>query len=194
MPLLCLSSDHFYHQLGFLSLFFVSNWKKPHAGRLIGRTANLSLSAPQMVPFLHILIPKCIPFTFITGILAVYDLGPSLKSITESSKFLPSGQHLRLDSRVIVDAPCITGLLPTHYITVHQSAIRALVWIRAPPCGPSGDTLIDRDPTVIASGGYDGLECMTDIREARGSVMNRTRGTPHRLLIGLSSVEFNALV
>ena len=35
---------------------------------------------------------------------------------------------------------------------------------------------MDGDPTVVASGGYDGMECMTDIREGHGSVMNRTRG------------------
>ncbi|KAH6902491.1 hypothetical protein BKA70DRAFT_1520930 [Coprinopsis sp. MPI-PUGE-AT-0042] len=32
-----------------------------------------------------------------------------------------------------------------------------------------------RRPTVIASGGYDGVECLTDVREGRGSIMNRTR-------------------
>jgi hypothetical protein len=31
-------------------------------------------------------------------------------------------------------------------------------------------------PTVIASGGYDGLQCLTDIRELGGHVFNRTRG------------------
>jgi transcription factor C subunit 6 len=30
---------------------------------------------------------------------------------------------------------------------------------------------------VIASGGYDGLKCLTDIRESGGHVFNRTRGT-----------------
>ena len=70
----------------------------------------------------------------------------------------------------------ITDLLPTHHLTVHQSAIRALGWIKAPPCLPSGDSLVDQDPTVIASGGYDGMECLTDIRDGHGVVINRTRG------------------
>ena len=35
---------------------------------------------------------------------------------------------------------------------------------------------MDEDPTVIASGGYDGVECLLDIREGRGAIMNRTRG------------------
>ncbi|KAF9462752.1 hypothetical protein BDZ94DRAFT_707255 [Collybia nuda] len=91
------------------------------------------------------------------GIIAVYDIGPSLKSINSA------------------DNPMITDLIPTHYITVHQSAIRALAWIRAPPCWGSGLPRTDGDPTVLASGGYDGMECMTDIREGHGSVMNRTR-------------------
>jgi hypothetical protein len=68
------------------------------------------------------------------------------------------------------------NILPSHYLTVHQSAIRALAWVRAPPSWPSGATRLDGDPTVIVSGGYDGLECLTDIREGHGSVMNRTRG------------------
>ncbi|KAJ7935449.1 hypothetical protein B0H13DRAFT_476486 [Mycena leptocephala] len=67
------------------------------------------------------------------------------------------------------------NILPSHYLTVHQSAIRALAWVRAPPSWPSGATRLDGDPTVIVSGGYDGLECLTDIREGHGSVMNRTR-------------------
>ncbi|KAK0496724.1 hypothetical protein EDD18DRAFT_1309270 [Armillaria luteobubalina] len=91
------------------------------------------------------------------GIIAVYNIGVALKSMDDPNR-VP-----------------ITDLLPTHYISVHQSAIRALAWIRAPPCAPSGTPCIDQDPTVIASGGYDGMECMTDIRDGRGSVMNRTR-------------------
>lgn len=91
------------------------------------------------------------------GTIAVYDIGPSLKAINNSK------------------ANTITNILPTHYITVHQSAIRALTWLRAPPSCPSGAPRTNSDPTVIASGGYDGMECMTDIREGHGSVMNRTR-------------------
>ncbi|RDB22994.1 Transcription factor tau subunit sfc6 [Hypsizygus marmoreus] len=91
------------------------------------------------------------------GIIAVYDVGSHLKAINS------------------LDFPLINDILPTHYITVHQSAIRALAWIRAPPCTSQGTSWTDADPTVIASGGYDGVECMTDIREGHGSVMNRTR-------------------
>ncbi|PFH47653.1 hypothetical protein AMATHDRAFT_77094 [Amanita thiersii Skay4041] len=72
-------------------------------------------------------------------------------------------------------AATVSELLPTHYLSVHQSAIRALSWIKTPPCWPSGESRIHDDPAVIASGGYDGVECITDIREGRGSVMNRTR-------------------
>jgi len=72
--------------------------------------------------------------------------------------------------------PVVTDLLPTHYLSVHQSAIRAIAWIRAPPSWPSGKSRYDQDPTVIASAGYDGVECLTDLREGRGAIMNRTRG------------------
>ncbi|KAG5650434.1 hypothetical protein H0H81_012285 [Sphagnurus paluster] len=91
------------------------------------------------------------------GIIAVYDIGRRLKAIESA------------------DAPLINDLLPTHYITVHQSAIRAIAWIRAPPATSTGAPRTNGDPTVIASGGYDGMECMTEIREGHGSVMNRTR-------------------
>ncbi|KAF8632767.1 hypothetical protein AX15_001702 [Amanita polypyramis BW_CC] len=91
------------------------------------------------------------------GIIAVYNVGPALKRAGDSA------------------AATVTDLLPSHYIGVHQSAIRALCWIRAPPCWPSGAVRKDDNPTVIASGGYDGVECLTDIREEHGSVMNRTR-------------------
>ncbi|TBU50277.1 hypothetical protein BD309DRAFT_945783 [Dichomitus squalens] len=63
---------------------------------------------------------------------------------------------------------------PTHYFTVHQSAIRSIAWIRVPVCDADGEETSD-DPTVLVSGGYDGVETITDIRELRGNVMNRTR-------------------
>ncbi len=56
------------------------------------------------------------------------------------------------------------------YFCVHQSAIRALTWVRVPDRHGNG-------PTVIASGGYDGLQCLTDIRDLGGHVFNRTRGS-----------------
>ncbi|EGN95833.1 hypothetical protein SERLA73DRAFT_187061 [Serpula lacrymans var. lacrymans S7.3] len=67
------------------------------------------------------------------------------------------------------------NIFPTHLLTVHQSAFRALAWIRIPPVSGSGTPMTTEDPTVIASGGYDGVECLTDIREPQGNVMNRTR-------------------
>ncbi|KAJ6620827.1 hypothetical protein B0H10DRAFT_2020767 [Mycena sp. CBHHK59/15] len=91
------------------------------------------------------------------GTIAVYHLGQALRECSGLNPSLP------------------TNILPSHYLTVHQSAIRALTWVRAPPSWPSGTPRVDADPTVIVSGGYDGLECLTDIREGHGSVMNRTR-------------------
>ncbi len=70
---------------------------------------------------------------------------------------------------------CSPALLPTHYFTAHQSAIRSLAWVRAPVYDAEGEETAD-DPTVIVSGGYDGVECVTDIRTMSGNVMNRTRG------------------
>ncbi|KAG2154101.1 hypothetical protein DEU56DRAFT_773050 [Suillus clintonianus] len=67
------------------------------------------------------------------------------------------------------------NILPTHYISIHQSAVRALSWIRVPPTNGSGVPSTSEDPTVLATGGYDGLECLTDIREPHGNIVNRTR-------------------
>ncbi|KAI6153788.1 hypothetical protein BKA82DRAFT_4093973 [Pisolithus tinctorius] len=67
------------------------------------------------------------------------------------------------------------NMLPTHFISVHQSAVRAITWIRVPPQSARGDPATSEDPIVIASGGYDGVECLTDIRELHGHVINRTR-------------------
>ncbi|KAJ7069958.1 hypothetical protein C8F01DRAFT_1246117 [Mycena amicta] len=91
------------------------------------------------------------------GTIAVFDIGQALKAYSGPA---PHAQQ---------------ELLPSHYITVHQSAIRAICWARSPPSWPSGAARTDADPTVICSGGYDGLECITDIREGHGSIMNRTR-------------------
>lgn len=60
---------------------------------------------------------------------------------------------------------------------MHQSAIRTLTWVRVPDRHGNG-------PTVIASGGYDGLQCLTDIRELGGHVFNRTRGTVTSQVLG----------
>ena len=58
---------------------------------------------------------------------------------------------------------------------MHQSAIRALAWIRAPPLSEFG-SLTKENPTVIASGGYDGAVYLLDIRDPPAYIMNRTRG------------------
>ena len=68
------------------------------------------------------------------------------------------------------------AILPMCYFCVHQSAIRALTWVRVPDRHGNG-------PTVIASGGFDGLQCLTDIRDVGGHVFNRTRGDPLTLLV-----------
>ncbi|KAF7299226.1 Pre-mRNA splicing factor [Mycena indigotica] len=97
------------------------------------------------------------------GIIAVFDLGPAIKA-----SFQPTSEEA-------------DELLPSHYITVHQSAIRALCWARSPPSWPNGEPRTNADPTIICSGGYDGLECLTDIRDGHGSIMNRTRDVVHSM-------------
>ncbi|TFK64273.1 hypothetical protein BDN72DRAFT_889630 [Pluteus cervinus] len=91
------------------------------------------------------------------GIIAVYDLETAFKQSTDPS------------------APVIADLFPTHYLSVHQSAIRAITFVRAPPTDYTGVVQINQNPIIIASGGYDGLECLTDLRDGRPSAINRTR-------------------
>ncbi|KDQ33097.1 hypothetical protein PLEOSDRAFT_1073426 [Pleurotus ostreatus PC15] len=92
------------------------------------------------------------------GSIAIYNLATHLKTLASETP------------------AAITDIMPTHFITVHQSAIRALAWVRAPPASPTGEIRNDLDPTIIASGGYDGTQCLTDIRQATGYTINRTRG------------------
>jgi transcription factor C subunit 6 len=77
------------------------------------------------------------------------------------------------------------ALRPTHYIPVHQSAIRALAWVCAPPpstvnTDADADTVADgmdytSDPYIIASGGYDGVTALTPLPMRQGFVVTRTR-------------------
>ncbi|KAH7889341.1 hypothetical protein F5I97DRAFT_1993652 [Phlebopus sp. FC_14] len=85
------------------------------------------------------------------GCIAVYDIGRALRN---------------------GDGP---NIFPTRFVAVHQSAIRAVAWIRLPPTDSKGIPADSEDPTIIASGGYDGVECLTDVREPHGNVINRTR-------------------
>ncbi|KAK7051012.1 hypothetical protein VNI00_005124 [Paramarasmius palmivorus] len=113
-----------------------------------------------------------------SGTILVYNLKSALQNATDPDlPTLTRATHPHL-------------FLPTHCITAHQSAIRALAWVRAPSDSHIVQDRAQRtdfedddgtedgfreDPTVIATGGYDGMECMTDIREGKGVVMNRTR-------------------
>lgn len=105
------------------------------------------------------------------GYIAVYDIADALSS----------GQNGLTGSQLHILPPwtwfwsSIEGVFPTHYVPVHQSAIRAISWIRVPTMSGTGKQTAD-NPTVVASGGYDGMECVTDLREGVGNVLNRTRG------------------
>ncbi|KAF5389789.1 hypothetical protein D9757_003666 [Collybiopsis confluens] len=95
------------------------------------------------------------------GSMAVYDIGSTLKQVQDSS-FAP-----------------FTNLLPTYYLNIHQAAVRALAWIRAPTNYNSGEPRFDEDPMIICSGGYDGLaeSCITHIRET--DVINSMSYSPY---------------
>ena len=73
----------------------------------------------------------------------------------------------------------IADILPQFYTSIHQSAIRAVTWIRVPPFSSLGSPLWGEDPVIIATGGYDGAQGYTDLRDATMNEFNRTRGLSH---------------
>lgn len=78
-------------------------------------------------------------------------------------------------SRSHITIPLV--LRPSHYISIHQSAIRSVAWVKAPPRTLSDSTHLGADPTVVLSGGYDGALMVTDLRDLRGNIICRTRGS-----------------
>ncbi|KAH9931712.1 uncharacterized protein BXZ73DRAFT_90130 [Epithele typhae] len=98
------------------------------------------------------------------GSIAVYNIAAALRM---GPGF--TGLKQTLTSNWLIEA-----LIPTHYFTAHQSAIRSLAWVRTPEYNASKE-VTGGSPTVIASGGYDGVESVTDIRNMLGVVLNRTR-------------------
>ena len=56
---------------------------------------------------------------------------------------------------------------------------------------PSGDPLVDHDPPVTASGEYDVMECLTDIRDGHGTVINCTRGSSCLLILRFVSLMYS---
>ncbi|GJJ12293.1 hypothetical protein Clacol_006534 [Clathrus columnatus] len=89
---------------------------------------------------------------------------------------LPS--HLAIfQVKEALEDPSSRVLYPTHYVSIHQSAVRSIAWAKVPPRSPSGLPRTDGDPTVILSGGYDGVVMATDIRDLRGNIVYRTRAT-----------------
>ncbi|KZT23993.1 hypothetical protein NEOLEDRAFT_1170475 [Neolentinus lepideus HHB14362 ss-1] len=87
----------------------------------------------------------------------------------------PPGSIAVYDVAEAINSDIQSNILPIYYMSVHQSAVRGLAWVRAPLSSATGTPLTSEDPTVLASGGYDGLECFTDIRDPHGNVFNRTR-------------------
>ncbi|KAG2355859.1 hypothetical protein BDR07DRAFT_1492612 [Suillus spraguei] len=87
-------------------------------------------------------------------------------------KWCPLPSHDQWNEVHVGEHPRKLGLLAG---TLKTCAVRALAWIRIPPTDGSGIPSISEDPTFLATGGYDGLECLTDIREPHGNVVNRTR-------------------
>ena len=76
----------------------------------------------------------------------------------------------------VAGSEAITDILPQFYTSIHQSAIRAIAWMRIPPFSSQGSPLWDEDPVTIATGGYDGAQGFTDLRDAAMNEFNRTRG------------------
>ncbi|KAG8947219.1 hypothetical protein FRC04_010942 [Tulasnella sp. 424] len=66
-------------------------------------------------------------------------------------------------------------LLPSFVKPVHQSGIRSISWVKAPPSDSLGQFLPAEDPTMICSVGYDGEIFITDTRDQSSTSMGRYR-------------------
>lgn len=113
--------------------------------------------------------------TNVIGFIAVYDVATALREGK-------TGLRDRMFTSLFIEFTVmltrwLVGILPTHYFPVHQSAIQTITWIRAPTISATGVKTSD-NPTIIASGGFDGQEIFSDIRECDPIVLNRTRGSP----------------
>lgn len=119
-----------------------------------GNSTRIAAGCSNGVSFLEYI---CIYFvTALSGSVLVYDLSESLYC----------------DGRII--DPII---FPTHYLPIHQSAVRAVCWINAPTTSLLGTLDYSTGPHIIASAGYDGCEILTDLREGSSNLLNRTRGS-----------------
>jgi transcription factor C subunit 6 len=84
-------------------------------------------------------------------------------------------------------------MTPTHYIAAHQSAIRSLAWVTAPPpsafdidTSSNTDLNLNREylsytssPDTLVSTGYDGVLSATSLPLLRASGLSRTRDALH---------------
>ncbi|KIY46933.1 hypothetical protein FISHEDRAFT_75114 [Fistulina hepatica ATCC 64428] len=90
------------------------------------------------------------------GAIAVFNIRDALHGPHQD---MISGHESLVDCSVNPEDP--TALVPTHYMTVHQPAIRAVTWVRAPSSTPwedgPGDPCVDDDSHIIVSGGYDDI-------------------------------------
>ncbi|KZT53721.1 hypothetical protein CALCODRAFT_486097 [Calocera cornea HHB12733] len=65
--------------------------------------------------------------------------------------------------------------LPTHYFPVHQSCVHGIAWIRGPAQALDGTPQLQKNPVMIASGGYDGQMLLVDIRDGVSAQVERMR-------------------
>ena len=107
--------------------------------------------------------------------MAVYNISNPLKEGKP-----PDEGRLSHSLAICTESETAPDILPQFYTSVHQSAVRAVTWMRIPPSSASGSLLWDEDPVVIATGGYDGAQGYIDLRDGVISEFNRTRGIFHR--------------
>jgi transcription factor C subunit 6 len=66
-------------------------------------------------------------------------------------------------------------MAPTRVLCAHQSAVRALVFVGAPPPSASGGLDWGADPELLASAGHDGVLALSSLITGSSAVAGRTR-------------------
>lgn len=71
---------------------------------------------------------------------------------------------------------------PTHYFPLHMSPLRSISVMRFPPVDGQQRALLDAEPTLITTAGYDGSHMAVDLRDVGTALTVVHERSMHNLL------------